>query len=1164
MGFDFLLANDANIDLPTRRVRLDGHMHLTSSLEEVAANNVLVLNGVASQPIHKNTFAVLINKERIKILQGTSKIILVPLPHNMQIEKLYLIDPLQENIMLDNIKCYIGRNVCTPIKIKEQIKIPVLMTNMSKEDQIINKGIKLAEITVATNDDIISDETEISHIVSTENKISGKNQTDNINKTDNDASKIIKEKEIENNNIIDDELLNEKLKHLPEKYKIKFKKLFHEYKILFDTKTKPPAPSTIQHKIHTTDDIPVRVRPYRIPKATQADLDENIENKLKSKKIVPSTSPYGAGIVMVKKKTDDNTIKYRATFDFRKLNEKTISEHWPQLIITEAINNLSGCKYFGCIDIKDAFNEIPLFEDHTHKTAFTVPSGKFAGTYEWKYLPFGLKNSGSSFQRFMDGILHGLQPLIVMAYVDDLLIFSNTLDDHYNHFKLVFERLKNANLTINLHKCKIALSEIPYLGYIISNKGIQADPKLVEKIKNAHEPNNKSELQTILGLFNFYRRFIKAYADVVRPMTDLLKDGVEYQFNKNCTNAMQYIQRRLTSCPILIIPDFNKQFILTTDASNYGISAILSQIAPDNLEHPIAYASRRLSTREMAFHTTEREFLAILFGINQFKFYLYQTKFTVITDHKALQYILSMKDPASRILRWQLQLASFDYTVIHRKGTQIPHADALSRYIHVIKTLEITEIQAMQQNDPECIEFSKRKNCKIIDNIIYKNTKFGPKIFVPSALKPIILQQHHDSITALHVGRCKMTKLINENYWWPNLGQDIKLYIQSCAKCAQIKMTDTTKMPLQELPQVDEPFQKIGMDVTELPETDKGYKYILTIVDHLSRYLVMIPLKNQKAATIAKKLNRHFISIYGVPQTILTDQGPNFMSNLFKELCNIYDINKLNTVPYWAQGNGRTEIVHKHIKKYLSYFVDKNQSNWPELLPLIVASYNNLPHKTLNRSPYEIVFLKKMRTPFNVNIKGKKIKDDRIIELAEKLTYIWEETKILSHNAHLKNAIQYDKKSIINQFKVGDLVWLKNERVALHKSKKLTAKYIGPYIIDKIISPVVVKLKITDKKFSVVHKSKLKMYRSRPTDLCRSALAPQISNNEHRVPAHAPEDTGAQRPSTVRSATPTSSSRRIAQQPPLSPQRQRADTSVSRTISPPLTRLRAKTLKISV
>ena len=252
-------------------------------------------------------------------------------------------------------------------------------------------------------------------------------------------------------------------------------------------------------------------------------------------------------------------------------------------------------------------------------------------------------------------------------------------------------------------------------------------------------------------------------------------------------------------------------------------------------------------------------------------------------------------------------------------------------------------------------------------------------------------------------------------------------------------------MPLQQLPPPNQPFEKIAMDITQLLETEDGHKYILTIIDHFSRYLVMVPLKNQTAETVAKKLNRKYISIFGVPNIVLTDQGTNFLSNLMSDICKLYDITKLRTVAYWPQGNGRCERVHRTIKKMLSHYVNDTHTNWRKILPYIVAAYNNRPHSGVNKSPHEIVFGRKMKTPFNFTGNLSQVTKLQVIKFANRLSKIWGEVTKASYEAFLRQAEQYDKDIKMYNFKINESVLLKNQRVLPKHSKKLTVKWDGPY-----------------------------------------------------------------------------------------------------------------------
>lgn len=1186
LGMDFLKPNQATIRIEDQKLELAGNTHQLHLVSDVLAGRVIascgVMNHTGSRAL---TPATLVLSAPACVPPSTNKVVHLVVPPGLPYSQLYAIHPLEENRAMDDLKCYVPRSILPIIRKDKQFVVPVVISNFSSLPVKLIRGTRIAEIETITASDIVEpsefekssgdpSQAPNSDVPSVETKkhlhvaaairdikecaaqaartvaasLSAERPSATVpQQSPEQAAETGSTEEVQ----IDEELiranvdtilLNKKLSHLNELNRMKFKRLIVKFKDLFDNKMKTPAPTTAMHRIRTTDDIPINRRGYRIPQGLQSHVDKIIEDQINNDIITQCNSPWGAGMVLVPKKSADGSIEYRCTIDFRFLNSKTITELWPVPLITEAINNLAGCSFFSVIDLKSAFHQIPIHPADQHKTAFVVPSGKYAGTYMYKYMAMGLKNAGNSFQRFADGLLRGLQPMVVMAYCDDWITYSVTIDQNIEYLGQVFERLQSAHLTVNLSKCKFGVTEICYLGHRISKHGCTPDPSLVEKIKNFPEPDKLELLQRMTGLFSYYRRYVKNYADIARPLTDLLKANRKYEFTAECKIAMKIIINIISSYPCLAFPDFKKNFILTCDASNYACGSVLSQIGDDGLEHPVAFASRRFTPREQVYTTMEREFLGVVWSVEHFRYFLLgQNKFTIITDHAALQYIHTMANPVPRVLRWIMKLAEFNYVLKHRPGKLIPHADAMSRCINVLHIHTDEELIEQQKKDRKCQKWEKSRGFQRRGDILFKITKEGPRIVIPASMRAAILQQNHDSLLAAHCGTASTQRRVATQYWWPGRSRDVIRFIKSCDACNRRSNAGSIKMPLQQLPETYYPFQKIAMDITQLPETDDGYKYILTIVDHFSRYLVMIPMKSQKAIHVARKLNRKFILVYGVPEICLTDQGQNFLSELLKELCRLFDITKLRTVAYWPQGNGRCEATHKTIKKYLSYFVDDNQKNWKDILPYVVAAYNSKAHSATQVSPHMVVFGRRIKTPFDFLANKAKIQHPDIQEQAQKLEELWQDVQVANEKAFLAQAAYYNRDVKEHNFRVGDKVMVKNNRILPQQSAKLSKKWVGPFEILEFPSDVLLKIKIPSGT-SIVHASRCKPpCIARPGDLS-PALCPQPPPSTPAAaaacpPPPAPSPPAPQRKKRQQPAAPAARART-----PAAPQRARQTT----------------------
>ena len=455
----------------------------------------------------------------------------------------------------------------------------------------------------------------------------------------------------------------EKLCHLNDTEVDVLMPVLEEYAELFCPSETPPATNITSHQIHTGNAPPIYQRPYRTPHHQKPLIEKFVKEQLEAGIITPSESPWASPVVIVPKKSIDGKPDFRFCVDFRRLNAITTADVYPLPNIVDTLDHLGGCNYFTTLDLTSGYHQIPMHPESQPKTGFIVESG----LYEYKRLPFGLRNAPSSFQRMMDSVLRGLKPTQCLVYLDDVIIFSKGIEQHAERLKRVFDKLREANLSLKFKKCHFALSEVKYLGHVITRKGIKADPDKIEAVKTFPSPNTTKELQSFLGLSNYYRRFIHQYADMARPLTKLLRKGVAFTWTPDCQEAMDKLKEALTSSPVLTYPDFKRPFVLSTDASNFAVGAVLSQVI-DGEEHPIAFASRQLNTAETNYSTTEKELLGVVFGVTHFKCYLIGAKFKIVTDHAALKWLFSEKDPSSRLLRWTLKLGEYNYEVTYKPG----------------------------------------------------------------------------------------------------------------------------------------------------------------------------------------------------------------------------------------------------------------------------------------------------------------------------------------------------------------------------------------------------------------------------------------------------------------------------------------------------------------
>ncbi|KAL0128587.1 hypothetical protein PUN28_003742 [Cardiocondyla obscurior] len=457
----------------------------------------------------------------------------------------------------------------------------------------------------------------------------------------------------------------------------------------------------LQHQIPTTDDQPINTRQYRFPQKHKEEINKQVDELLKGKIIKPSQSPYNTPIWIVPKKNDSQGNKrWRMVLDFRSLNEKTFGDAYPLPNIVDILDQLGGARYFSVCDLASGFHQIKMDPKDSHKTAFTTPFGH----YEFERMPFGLKNAPATFQRLMDLVLTGLQGRELFVYMDDIVIYAKTLEEHERKYHLLIQRLREANLKLQPDKCEFLKSKVTYLGHVISKDGVTPDPKKLEAVKLFPRPKTPKNIKQFLGLAGYYRRFIPSFSKLAKPLTVLLKNDTAFEWTSNQEEAFELLKQKLCEEPVLQYPDFSQPFILTTDASGLAVGGILSQ-GKINKDQPVAYASRTLIDNEVKYDTYEKEALAIVYCVKHFRPYLYGRKFTLVTDHKPLLWFKHAQDANMRILRWRLKLAEYDYDVVYKAGKTNVNADALSRNpVEEIPCNIINPAKKLNPNNPKDAE----------------------------------------------------------------------------------------------------------------------------------------------------------------------------------------------------------------------------------------------------------------------------------------------------------------------------------------------------------------------------------------------------------------------------------------------------------------------------
>lgn len=842
----------------------------------------------------------------------------------------------------------------------------------------------------------------------------------------------------------------------------------------------------LSHYIDTGNSPPFKQPQYPLPQAMQEHVNKEIDELLRLGIIQKSNSSYCSPLWLVKKPNGT----YRVCFDGRKLNSITVNKSaYPLPLIDTIITKLRDARYITSIDLKQAFFQIPLEESSREKTAFAV-RGK--GLFEFVTMPFGLVSAPQTMCRLMDLVIGPSLEPNCFYYLDDLIICTPTFEKHLEVLEQVFEKLRDANLTVNLGKCCFCRSSLKYLGYVVDEYGLRTDPDKVSSICNFPVPKTTTQVRRLIGMIGYYRRFLKDFSKLASPITDLLhnrKKGQSIVWTPQANEAFEKIKVALTTAPILSSPDFSKKFYLMADASNFGVGCVLFQTEDGGLEHPIAYASKKLNKCQKLYTTTEKELLAVLFGIEHFRYYLEGRQFTVITDHSSLVWLHNMKNPSPRLARWILKLSQYDFNIVHRKASGTVIADALSR-IHDVNLLDLSllqlddwykkMIQDVKANPDKFPTF------KVENNILYKHIfdKFAPisngsnwKIVVPTKNREEILAQFHDHPTASHFGLYKTLARISEIYYWPNMRKSVYKYIKKCRICASCKPSNLPQAGLMgAYRNINFPFQLISCDLLgPYVRSRKGNQYLLVIVDWFTKFPLVHALPKATAPAIAKFIENNVFLIFGVPQIISVDNGKQFTCKIFKDLMEKYNVQKIwYNANYHPQIN-HTERVNKSIVTAIRSFAHENHRTWDEEVYKIAQAIRLSKHEVTEQSPSFLTFARNV--PISGDFYGKISESaNNIITISDKvhrlqdiqsMPPIFDRVRKRLYDSYLKSKERYNFRKRDLGFHVGDYVWKKNymkSDKANFITAKLCPKYV-PCIITKVVSPLVYELKDRDGNF---------------------------------------------------------------------------------------------------
>jgi hypothetical protein len=882
-------------------------------------------------------------------------------------------------------------------------------------------------------------------------------------------------------------------------------------------------------RIDTDPNADPPVRPViRLSIAELDELRKQLDELLAKGFIKPSTSPYGAPVLFVKKK--DGTL--RMCVDYRGLNRITRKNRHPLPRIDELIDRFRGARYFSKLDLLSGYHQQRIFEPHTHKTAFRCRYGH----YEFNVVPFGLTNAPASFSTMMRTVLNPVLDKCVVAYLDDILIYSKTKKEHLQHLRTVLRILRQNGLYAKLSKCTFLQEETEFLGHVISKEGVHTNAGLVKAIREWPRPSKQKDVQQFIGLAQFYQQYIDHFATIALPLTALLGEGTAFYWDKDKEDAFNALKGAISKAPVLRIFDPDLISSVETDASGFALGAVLFQTDDKGESRPVAFTSRKLSSAERNYPTHEQELLAVVHALKTWRYYLDGSHFVVYTDHATLQHFPTQPKLTRRQARWMELLQEYDFTFKYKRGADNIVPDALSRRPDhqepppvELHSLDIQLEPGLRQrlidsyqDDPKlgpiyasCLEGSTPPRYSLHNGLLCVTRRNCSFVCIPqkSDIRLSLLHDAHDSAIAGHLGFDKTYDNLRRYVYWPRIARDTKEYVRTCESCQRNKPSHERPAGLlQPLPIPNQRWDTVTMDfIVRLPETPRKFDAITVFVDKMTKQVHFVPSKTtDTAADVARLFFDNVFRLHGMPTSIVSDRDVKFTSHFWKELHRLMDVKLAMSTAFHPQTDGQTERANQTLKTILRAFVDQRQTNWDLLLPAAEFAYNNSVNPSTGYTPF---FL---NSGFHPRVPASLLQpQDTSVPSVD--TFVTNQSTALAlaqdaiQLAQDRQADQADKHRRDHDFKIGDQILLNAEDITTpanrtRRSHKLLARFIGPYTLIEQHSPVSFRVELPPsiKIHDVFHVDRFRHYQPSPERLGQRAPekpAPDVIDGieEHEV-----------------------------------------------------------------